>query len=189
MAGFHLHLLRHGAPAGAGKMMGRTDCAPTEEGIGACLERASCLSVTSVIASDLLRARSAGEAIAHGRSLPLLIDPRWRELDFGEWDGLAAADIGTDALAPFWNDPDAHPPPGGESWSAIQARVGKAIASLPPADTLVVTHGGAMRAALAVLLGLDHRQVWTFDLPYAALLSLRIWPGETPSAQISGLRQ
>jgi alpha-ribazole phosphatase len=44
-----------------------------------------------------------------------------------------------------------------------------------------------MRAALAHLCGFGHREVWAFDLPYAALLSLRVWPGAPRSAQIAAL--
>jgi alpha-ribazole phosphatase len=44
-----------------------------------------------------------------------------------------------------------------------------------------------MRAALAHLCGFDQRQLWAFELGYAALLSLRVWPGEPRSAQIAGL--
>lgn len=170
-------------------MIGRTDCPSTQEGIAACVAQAADLDIRALVTSDLARARMAGDALAQAMDLPLTIDPRWRELDFGAWDGLAPADIGMDALAPFWNDPEASPPPGGERWSAIVARIQAAIAQLEPVDTLIVTHGGAIRAALATLLGLDHRQVWTFDLPYAALLSLRIWPGDAPAAQIMGLRR
>jgi alpha-ribazole phosphatase len=187
MSGFTLHLLRHGAPVDAGKMIGRTDLPPTQEGIAACLARADGLDVAAIIASDLSRARIAAETIAADIALPLTIDSRWRELDFGAWDGLAASDIGTDTLAPFWSDPQASPPPGGESWSAIITRVGAAITSLDPVDTLVVTHAGAIRAALALLFGFDYRQVWAFGLPYATLLSLRILPGEVRAAQITGL--
>ncbi|QUT07388.1 histidine phosphatase family protein [Sphingobium phenoxybenzoativorans] len=189
MTGFRLHLLRHGTPIDAGKMTGWTDCASTQEGIAACVERAARLDVAAIISSDLLRARAAAEVIALRAAMPLTTDPRWRELDFGAWDGRAATDIGTDALAPFWSDPEANPPLGGERWSSIVARVGKAIGDMRAADTLVVTHAGAMRAALALLCGLDHRQVWMFDLPYASMLSLHIWPGEKPSAQIIGLYQ
>jgi len=44
-----------------------------------------------------------------------------------------------------------------------------------------------MRAALAVLCGFDMHQTWAVDLPYNCLLTLRVWPGATPTAQIAGL--
>jgi alpha-ribazole phosphatase len=184
---FALHLLRHGAPETPGLLMGRTDGIPTVDGIAACSAQAQDLGIEHLIASDLRRSRAAGEAIGAATGLPLTIDPRWRELDFGDWDGKAASAVDRDVFGRFWADPDANPPPGGERWSSLVARVSAAIGDLAPIPTLVVTHGGAMRAALHVLCGFDQRQLWAFDLPYAALLSLHIWPGEQPSAQISGL--
>ena len=187
MTAFALHLLRHGAPETPGLLMGRTDGVPTAAGIAACVAQAEDLGIEMLVASDLRRSRAAGEAIGEAAGLPLTIDPRWRELDFGDWDGKAASAIDRDALGRFWSDPDANPPPGGERWSALTGRVSAAIADLSPVPTLVVAHGGAMRAALHALCGFDLRQLWAFDLPYAALLSLRVWPGEPPGAQIAGL--
>lgn len=187
MSGFALHLLRHGAPETPGLLLGRTDGAPTAEGIAACVAQAADLGIERLVTSDLRRSRAAGEAIGAALGVPLIIDPRWRELDFGDWDGKASIAVDRDALGRFWSDPDAHPPPGGERWSALARRVSAAIGDLAPFPTLIVAHGGAMRAALHALCGFDQRQLWTFDLPYAALLSLRIWPGEPASAQIAGL--
>lgn len=187
MTPFALHLLRHGAPETPGLLMGRTDGAPTNEGIATCAAQAGDLAIERLIASDLRRSRAAGEAIAAATGTQLTIDPRWRELDFGEWDGKASSAVEPGAFGRFWDDPDVNPPPGGERWSEFIARVSAAIADLSPVPTLVVTHGGAMRAALHSLCGFDQRQLWAFDLPYAALLSLRVWPGERASAQIAGL--
>ena len=187
MTAFALHLLRHGAPETPGLLMGRTDGVPTAEGIAACVAQAEDLGIERLVASDLRRSRAAGEAIGRETGVPLAIDPRWSELDFGDWDGQSSSAVDRDALGHFWADPDANPPPGGERWSSLVTRVSAAIGDLAPVPTLVVTHGGAMRAALNVLCGLDQRQLWVFDLPYAALLSLRVWPGERLSAQIAGL--
>ena len=187
MSGFTLHLLRHGALEQPGLMMGRTDGAPTAAGIAACVAQTANLVIEQLIASDLQRASKAGAAIGHALDLPLTIDPGWRELDFGGWDGRASSAVDQDALLAFWKDPDANPPPDGERWSSLVARVSVALAGLAPRTTLLVTHGGAMRAALHLLCGFDQRQLWAFDLPYAARLSLQIWPGEQPSAQITGL--
>lgn len=191
MSSFALHLLRHGVPEGAGRLIGATDALPTAAGIAVCVEQAHDLGVELLIASDLSRARLAGEAIAAKTGVSLAIDPRWRELDFGQWDGLAPGEVDSAALARFWDDPDGCAPPNGERWSDLVQRVSAALHDLAVRPTLVVTHGGAMRAALAVLCGLDVRQTWAIDLPYASLLSLRVWPGtkmaEKLTAQIVGL--
>jgi alpha-ribazole phosphatase len=185
--GYLLHLVRHGAPVTPGLMMGRTDGLPTEAGIAECVDQVAELDIEVLVSSDLTRSRTVGEALATRTGQPLLIDARWRELDFGDWDGRASSEIDPAELGRFWDDPDGNAPPNGERWSALTARVSAAIADLSPRPTLVVTHGGTMRAALAVLCGFDQRQIWAFDLPYASLLTLQVWPGEPNSAQIRGL--
>lgn len=187
MSSFPLYLLRHGEPESAGRLIGRTDAPPTAAGIAACADQARDLAAEVLIASDLSRARLAGEAIGLATDVPLSIDPRWRELDFGAWDGMAPGDVEGAALARFWDDPDGHAPPGGERWSALVDRVSAAIDDLAARPTLIVTHAGAMRAALAVLCGFDMHQTWAVDLPYNCLLTLRVWPGATPTAHIAGL--
>lgn len=177
-----LHLIRHGAVEGAGRLYGHSDATPVPEGLIACRARAQGLAAAQLIASDLSRARIAGEGIAQDRGLVLTIDPRWRELDFGAWEGQDPANLGA-AIHPFWDDPHANPPPGGESWGAMQARVAQALAAIHD-DALVIAHAGPIRAALGLLLGLTYRQTWAFDLPYAARISLRLW---TDGAQVTGL--
>lgn len=182
MSSFPLYLMRHGEPELAGRMLGRTDCAATRAGIAACGAQAAELSASHLVSSDLRRARACAEAIGQP-----VIDPRWRELDFGTWDGLAASELDQEALGAFWADPDRNPPPGGERWSQLVARVSDGIAALGAAPTLVVTHGGPMRAALHLLCGLELRQTWAFDLPYATVLALRVWEGAPRQAQVIGL--
>ncbi|MFC0206318.1 histidine phosphatase family protein [Novosphingobium soli] len=191
MSGIAVHLLRHGVPVRPGLLLGHADEAPLPAGVAACLAQAEKLAFERVVSSDLARAVIPARDIAASRALPHAVDARWRELDFGAWTGLAPHEADAAAHARFWDDPEAHPPPGGERWSQARARVGAALAQIE-APTLVVTHGGAMRAALAVLCAMDHRQAWAFDLPYASVLSLRLWPSPEPGspgpvAQIVGL--
>lgn len=182
-----VHLLRHGAPDQPGRLLGRTDADVTAAGIAACRVAALDFAGRALHSSDLARALTCAHAI--GGDQPVAIDPRWRELDFGTWDGCLPAECDAQALDRFHADPDGCPPPGGERWSALCERVGAALADLARAghEALVVTHGGAMRAALAVGCRLDAQQVWAFDLPYAARLSLDLWPGTPVMARIVGL--
>ncbi|MEL7681823.1 histidine phosphatase family protein [Citromicrobium bathyomarinum] len=190
MKPFDLHLLRHGPPLRTGLMLGHHD-EPAAPGAHRLLvDHAQGLGATEVISSDLSRASDGARAIADARTLPLRIDPRWRELDFGVWDGKPSTALAPRQLEDFWSDPDANPPPDGERWSDLLGRVGDAIAELDR-TAIVVSHAGAMRAAVSVLTGLDHRAVWAFDLPYGALLTIRVWRGEgsePASGQIVGLR-
>lgn len=182
-----LYLLRHGMPVLTGTMLGHTDCAVTPQGMADCRRQAQDVTVVRVVTSDLVRASVCADAIAADKGLAATRDPRWRELDFGAWDGHPASACDPAALARFWTDPDADPPPGGERWSGLVARTGDALAAVT-VPTLVVTHAGAMRAALAAACGIGLREAWAIDLPYAALLSLRIRHAPTPGGQITGLR-
>lgn len=181
-----LYLMRHGEPLLTGRMLGSTDCDATSAGIAACRAQVQALFPSHVIASDLRRATQCAAAVAGDLGVPVRIDPRWRELDFGEWDGVASSAIDREALGRFWNDPDGCPPPGGERWSELVERVESAIAALPGDPVLVVTHGGAMRAALHLLCGIALPQLWAFDLPYASVLGIRLWEGSRPGERIMG---
>ena len=184
MSGILVHLMRHGAPEEPGLLLGHRDDVPTPGGVAGCVARASDLAFDRVISSDLRRSSIPAAEIAQQRGLPHDLDLRWREIDFGAWDGLMPGQIDPAEQSRFWDDPDACPPPGGERWSQLRARVGEGLAQVREAS-LILSHGGAMRAALSVVFGFDHRQVWAFDLPYGALVSMRIWPGDgVPAGQI-----
>lgn len=187
-AAARIHLMRHGAPVLAGRMLGRTDSAATPAGIEACRAAAETLTgITAIVSSDLCRAHASAEAAGKVLALPVGIDPRWREMNFGDWDGRRPDEIDPAALTRFWADPDAAAPPGGERWSLLCARIAAAL-SIVADGTLVVTHAGAMRAALGIVCGFDVRQVWAIDLPYAAVLTLSLWRDHTITGQITGLR-
>jgi len=184
--------MRHGEPVLAGRLIGHADIAATPAGIAACRVAARGTGAAAIVSSDLSRAAACAAAAGEALALPVRFDPRWRELDFGDWDGCAVAGLDPADRDRFWQDPDAYPPPGGEQWSALVARVAAALGDLQN-GALVVTHAGAMRAALAVACGFDARQVWAFDLPYAATLTLSLWHGDGRLAgqvtgQVTGLR-
>ncbi|TCS65141.1 histidine phosphatase family protein [Varunaivibrio sulfuroxidans] len=81
------------------------------------------------------------------------------EQSFGDWQGRAWRRIETEDKTrydAFWADPGRAAPPGGESFAALAARAGEAIAALNVAhggrDIIAVAHAGVIRAALALAL-------------------------------------
>ncbi|MEW9856358.1 histidine phosphatase family protein [Novosphingobium sp. M1R2S20] len=179
-----IHLLRHGPPVRTGLLLGHVDEPAQNANCPLILGRARALPLRALVSSDLMRAAAQASHLADQLGLPLTLSRNWRELDFGEWDGEHPHTLSSEALARFWDDPDGCPPPCGERWSDLRSRVAGALAGLDT-HTLVLAHAGAMRAAVSVLTGLDHRGVWAIDLPYRALLTLRIWPDL--NGQIIGL--
>ncbi|HKR93496.1 histidine phosphatase family protein [Novosphingobium sp.] len=187
MNGFLLHLLRHAPPSRSGILLGHSDEPALDPAWPTLMEHCRDLAVSTIVASDLQRASLSAQLLAEALDRPLHLDPRWRELHFGAWEGLAPQQVPQEEMERFWASPDAFPPPGGERWSDLRSRVEAAIRDLTE-PTLVVAHAGAMRAALSMLTGLDHRGGWALDLPYGALLSIRVWPGERWSGQVVSLR-
>nr|WP_255696874.1 histidine phosphatase family protein [Sandaracinobacteroides sayramensis] len=174
--------MRHGAPELTGRLLGHLDVPVTSAGAEACRARAAGLEIGRLWSSDLQRAQVSAQTLGTPGT-----DPRWRELDFGLWDGVAPADLDRQALSAFWADPEANAPPGGERWSELMQRVGSALKDLSPEPTLIVTHGGPMRAALCHLLEIDLQTAWRFDLPYAALLAFSVEAERPRRAQLTGL--
>lgn len=96
--------------------------------------------------------------ICEATSTPLECDVRWREFDFGAWDGLTWEQIVE--RAPELRDlpstaADRFRPPGGETYSHVRARVAQALADLETTagHVLIVTHAGPLHAALDILVG------------------------------------
>jgi glucosyl-3-phosphoglycerate phosphatase len=106
-----------------------------------------------VVVSDLSRARETAELL--GLRPDGGGDPRWREIDVGEWGGKTAAEIDaqSDEL-PNWRG-GGRTAPSGETWDAFSARIAGAVENLlaTGGDWLVVCHGGCIRVATARLTG------------------------------------
>jgi broad specificity phosphatase PhoE len=93
---------------------------------------------------------------------PFEVEPGLTEQDLGEWQGLRHADLPArlaDPAHPFWPLGAAETPPGGESMVQVMARVGDTMERLAEAhgerDVICISHGGAIRAAVAHALGVD----------------------------------
>jgi len=188
-----LDLIRHGETVTPGCLIGRCDPALSNRGREQFAGQVIGRSWDELIASPRLRTRMSAEALAIERHMPLRIDDDWRELDFGDWDGRPLAELqadqaAADAVAAFYRDPDAPGAPGGESWRGLESRVVRAFDRLlaPPAprSALVVTHGGPMRAALAITCALPFANLWTFRIEPGTRITLRI--GRDKCASIWG---
>jgi probable phosphoglycerate mutase len=84
------------------------------------------------------------------------LDDRLREIGYGDWEGSTYAQMQAsdpEVFARRQADKWTVPPPGGESYAAVQARVSEWYKQLS-ADTVAVAHGGTARA-LMVVLGIE----------------------------------
>lgn len=116
-----------------------------------------------VAASPLRRAVDTAEPAATAAGVPLRIDDRLREQDFGVAEGLTLEELGErdpQAAAGFAKDPVRHPFPGAEP---PQAAARRAVAGLDAlareagtgGHVLVVAHGTLLRLVLCTVLGIE----------------------------------
>jgi alpha-ribazole phosphatase len=84
------------------------------------------------------------------------VEPDLTEQSLGEWQGLPHAELPARLTLPqhaFWPLAGHERPPGGETMAEVIGRVGAALERLAARygdqDVVVVSHGGAIRAAVA----------------------------------------
>jgi broad specificity phosphatase PhoE len=157
-----LWLVRHG-PTGAKGMCGWTDLPADLSDLAAVARLSRVLPWAPVVSSDLCRAVATADALADGRPR-LPHEPALREMHFGAWEMRTHLEAATEdpALArALWEDPGDHAPPGGESWSALCARVWGALDRLGAlGEVVAVCHFGPILAALQRARGIPTVQVF-----------------------------
>tara|TARA_R110002020_G_scaffold474460_1_gene705846 strand:- start:24948 stop:25484 length:537 start_codon:yes stop_codon:yes gene_type:complete len=148
-----LTLLRHTTPAiASGICYGMTDLDVAEtfaEEASAVLDALA--PPDRIVTSPLTRCRKLAEHVAQSHALPLTVDDRLREMDFGTWEGLPWADIPRAELDHWAADFLHARPHRGESVAMLTARVRAALAEWHDhqSHALIVTHAGVIKAALA----------------------------------------
>lgn len=159
-----LILVRHGESVAnaQGLLLGRTDAQLTETGraqaaaVPTLLER----PVVEVRSSPLCRAVDTAELL--GLGLPVVVDERWIEVDYGEFECQPLGDIPADVWQKWQRDRDFRPVDG-ETLSEVDLRIAGACEELFAADgsgarradgdVVVVSHVTPIKAAVAWALG------------------------------------
>lgn len=169
-----LILIRHGETTwnAQGKLQGWVDIPLTPAGraqADALARMLACERIDALVTSDLRQAQETAGRIAEPLGLAVRTDPRWRELNFGAWEGKTYAELeqhDAQTFAAWQSDPVTVAPPGGETVARLAGRVDQAVADLrrchPAGTVVVVTHGGPIRVLLCQVLGVDlrHHHRW-----------------------------
>lgn len=176
-----IDFLRHGTTERPTAMNGRTDVGLSPEGWDELRRQVEGRVWTSIVASPLQRASGPANEIATKLGIPIEIDPDWREIDFGDWDGREIAELRADpeaakGLGAFYADPTSLAPPNGESYAALEERVRRAVTNLAQKDghVLVIAHAGSIRTALSLVLDLPLAKLWSIRIEYATRVRARI---------------
>lgn len=179
-----IDLLRHG-DTGVNGFCGSLDVPLTETGwqqMHNTIQENFCWQ--AILSSPLRRCAEFAKTIAEQHHLPLVLDDRLRELDFGEWEGQRADKLmQTDAngLAQFWTDPWTYTPANGERLVDFELRVRTAwaenCARYIGKRILLITHGGVIRMLLYLARQLSRTELLSINVPHASLHTLHSGDG------------
>jgi broad specificity phosphatase PhoE len=168
-----LLLLRHGETAWnrERRYQGWTDTPLSAEGLVQAEAAARELkehAFAAVYASPLQRARDTAALIAAPQGLEVETDPAFKELAFGQWEGLTLdeARVRDTALYEGWaRTPHLVSPPEGESLAQVRTRVLEGLERLraghPDAVVCLVAHGIPVRILILEALGLGLDRIWS----------------------------
>ena len=171
-----LILVRHGRTAinVGNKLQGRIDHPLDEVGRQQAIEIASVLkNIDRVISSPLIRAKQTADAFG----LPVEVDPRFIELDYGDFDGVLQKDV----PAPTWSEwrrNNNFRPPNGETLVELDLRVREALSELiyeaRLKNVVVVSHVSPIKAAIAWTIGTEIGSSWRMLLDRASISRIEI---------------
>jgi alpha-ribazole phosphatase len=139
-------------------------------------------TVQAIISSDLRRAQETARVIAAPLQLTINPDSRWREMAFGDWEGLTYDVLQhrhPKRLVAWYDDPLQMAPPNGETLIHVANRVRTAWhdlrATYANQTVVLVAHGGPLRILLCLALGLPPDAHWQFAVDPAALSELLVY--------------
>lgn len=184
-----LFLVRHGQTDWnlTRHFQGQTDVPLNQTGIQQVQQvakRISAEKIDLIYSSDLSRAVETAKIIrAAGVKPTLQIDPRLREVNFGDWEGLTYNEIKEkypDSLASWERDVYGSSPPNGETLEDLAKRVQSFLDDLLQKYTdeivLVVAHGGVLQVLVCLALKLPPMMYWQFYLATASLSKISFYP-------------
>ena len=119
-------LLRHGEPVGGTRYRGSRDDPLSEAGWAQLRAAVQERAWEVIVSSPLQRCHAFSAELAERNGWPIEHEARFREIGFGDWEGLTVAEVQArwgDAPARFWREPHAFTPPGGEPAEAFAERV------------------------------------------------------------------
>lgn len=178
-----IYLIRHGQaaqPEGGRRCISRTDLPLSPEGEAQALRLREWLQahpVSAIYASPLARARDTARIMAAGREVSL--SDGLMEVAVGEWEGLPFSFI-RERWPELYEARGQHlsacAPPGGETFIEAGARLKHAlfdILSDTRGDLAVVSHSGAIRGLLCLLMPIDPDRLMDIPQPCGGITALR----------------
>lgn len=166
-----------------GVLVGRSNSPLTTRGVAqvqAVAQHFSGMPVTRVISSPAERTLILATAIANAALVDeVQTDDRLQEIDFGPAEGMRYEDLRRGGVTPDYESYSSPIVPGGESRVDVDSRVHEFVRDVADLAgmTVVVSHGGPIRSALARLLGLRPQDCWAFHIDNGSVITVSLHDG------------
>lgn len=135
-----------------------------------------------IISSGLKRTDTLGRMVAEVSEISWEVEPALKEMHFGRWEGLSAAEVERtepELYAAYVEADMDFRFPEGESILEFLDRTKKGLEKIVKASDepliAIITHSGVVRMALVDLLNLDFQAYWRFRIDYGSLTVLDIY--------------
>jgi broad specificity phosphatase PhoE len=193
-----LLLCRHAEPEAAarGRVCGRLDVGLSPSGeVQADVLAAALASehASALYASPIRRAVETAGRIGTALGLEPRVDPRLRELDFGQADGLTYEEVEErwpELYETWMRTPTEVRFPAGESFADLKRRAVAAAADIVAAHedetVVIVAHAGVIRAVLVDWLSMPDEALFRIEQRYASVNVVEVTDGAVNVRLVNG---
>lgn len=179
-----LYVTRHGETEWniAKRMQGRKNSNLTDTGMLQAKqlgEHIKDIPLQAIYSSPSGRTMHTAELIKGERSIPIIADEHFYEINMGSWEGQMLADLEAqypEEVHTFWNEPHRFCSTSGESFYDVYNRVIEGVNLLLEKHRgehiLIVSHAAAAKLLLGHFAGLSVEKVWDDPFMHSASLSV-----------------
>ncbi|PFR25673.1 histidine phosphatase family protein [Bacillus cereus] len=179
-----LYVTRHGETEWniAKRMQGRKNSNLTDKGMLQAKqlgEHIKDIPLQAIYSSPSGRTMHTAELIKGERSIPIIADEHFYEINMGSWEGQMLADLEAkypEEVHTFWNEPHRFCSTSGESFYDVYNRVIEGVNLLLEIHRgehiLIVSHAAAAKLLVGHFAGLSVEKVWDDPFMHSASLSV-----------------
>lgn len=138
--------------------------------------------ITRICSSPLLRCSQGAQILGNQWQCPITYMDSLREIHMGVWENIPISQIQEQFPQEYQKrglHMDSYAPPGGETFSQVQARALEALRQICPKDSLLsrdtvllMTHAGVIRSLLCCLDSRPLTALFEYRISYGEIISL-----------------
>lgn len=147
---------------------------------------------SELVASPMVRTQETAEVLARRLGLHVRTEALFAECNFGEWEGLTAAEIeqGWPGELRTWHDDAGYRAPGGESIEDVGVRMRAGLERVRNAGVgrtvVVVTHSVSVRSAVGVAIQANSSAWARIRVAPASVSIIRLWADGASEVTVVG---